>query len=163
MKHYVSATKPNRLMLFRETAAVYCENHTEHIYRLRVQNSEFLNVEPGGKFINHCTSKWMSRRIRTWTKMTDSIKSEITLLVLFQATYFNYDWRYLGEPSSLCNQPYAQSEMKPAAYTVCDNVLFYFTVNATIFVCLLCYIQHYMFRSKWIIFRWWRFYIIFRL
>jgi hypothetical protein len=27
--HYVSATKPNRLMLFRETVAVYCENHTE--------------------------------------------------------------------------------------------------------------------------------------
>jgi hypothetical protein len=24
--HYVSATKPNRLMLFRETVAVYCEN-----------------------------------------------------------------------------------------------------------------------------------------
>jgi hypothetical protein len=29
--HYVSATKPNRLMLFRERVAVYCENHTEHI------------------------------------------------------------------------------------------------------------------------------------
>jgi uncharacterized membrane protein len=28
--HYVSATKPNQLMLFRETVAVYCENHTEH-------------------------------------------------------------------------------------------------------------------------------------
>jgi hypothetical protein len=28
--HYVSATKPNRLMLFRETVAVYCDNHTEH-------------------------------------------------------------------------------------------------------------------------------------
>jgi hypothetical protein len=26
-KHYVSATKHNRLMLFRETVAVYCENH----------------------------------------------------------------------------------------------------------------------------------------
>jgi hypothetical protein len=29
-RHYVSATKPSRLMLFRETVAVYCENHTEH-------------------------------------------------------------------------------------------------------------------------------------
>jgi predicted Zn-dependent protease with MMP-like domain len=29
-KHYVSATEPNGLMLFRETVAVYCENHTEH-------------------------------------------------------------------------------------------------------------------------------------
>jgi hypothetical protein len=28
--HYVSATKPNRLMLFGETVSVYCENHTEH-------------------------------------------------------------------------------------------------------------------------------------
>jgi predicted Zn-dependent protease with MMP-like domain len=28
--HYLSATKPNRLILFRETVAVYCENHTEH-------------------------------------------------------------------------------------------------------------------------------------
>jgi hypothetical protein len=28
--HYVSATMPNRLMLFREPVAVYCDNHTEH-------------------------------------------------------------------------------------------------------------------------------------
>jgi hypothetical protein len=28
--HYVSATKPNRLMLFREIIAVYCENHMKH-------------------------------------------------------------------------------------------------------------------------------------
>jgi hypothetical protein len=34
--HYVSATKPNRLMLFREIIAVYCENHTEHIIALKV-------------------------------------------------------------------------------------------------------------------------------
>jgi hypothetical protein len=27
---YVSATHPNRLMVFKETVAVYCENHTEH-------------------------------------------------------------------------------------------------------------------------------------
>jgi hypothetical protein len=33
--HYVSATKPNRLMLFRETVAVYCENHTEHTDSIR--------------------------------------------------------------------------------------------------------------------------------
>jgi hypothetical protein len=29
---YISATKPNRLMLLRETVAVYCENPTEHKY-----------------------------------------------------------------------------------------------------------------------------------
>jgi hypothetical protein len=36
--HYVSATKPNRLILFRETIAVYCENHTEHTDTLCGQN-----------------------------------------------------------------------------------------------------------------------------
>jgi hypothetical protein len=29
-KHITSATEPNRLMLFGETVAVYCENHTKH-------------------------------------------------------------------------------------------------------------------------------------
>jgi hypothetical protein len=28
--HYVSASKPNQLMLFIDTVIVYCENHTEH-------------------------------------------------------------------------------------------------------------------------------------
>jgi hypothetical protein len=27
---HVSATEPNRLMVFGETVAAYCENHTEH-------------------------------------------------------------------------------------------------------------------------------------
>jgi hypothetical protein len=39
--HYVSATKPNRLMLSGETLAVYCENHTEHTDTLCGQNGEF--------------------------------------------------------------------------------------------------------------------------
>jgi hypothetical protein len=39
--HYVSATKPNRLILFRETVAVYCGNHTEHINTLCGDNPEF--------------------------------------------------------------------------------------------------------------------------
>jgi hypothetical protein len=33
--HYVSTTKPNRLMLFRERVAVYYESHTKHINILR--------------------------------------------------------------------------------------------------------------------------------
>jgi hypothetical protein len=37
--HYVPATNPNRLMLFRETVSVYCENHTEHKYTLWAGNS----------------------------------------------------------------------------------------------------------------------------
>jgi hypothetical protein len=39
--HYVSVTKPNRLMLFRGTVAVYCENHKEHTNTLCGQNAEF--------------------------------------------------------------------------------------------------------------------------
>jgi hypothetical protein len=42
--HYVTATKPNRLMLFRYIIAVYCENHTEHINTLRGQKAQVLNV-----------------------------------------------------------------------------------------------------------------------
>jgi hypothetical protein len=37
-------------MLFRETVAVYCENHTEHVNTLRGQNAEFYNVEAGGTY-----------------------------------------------------------------------------------------------------------------
>jgi hypothetical protein len=48
--HYVSATKPNRLMLFGETVAVYCENHTEHTDTLCGQNA-------GGTYSNHWVSK----------------------------------------------------------------------------------------------------------
>jgi hypothetical protein len=44
-KHYVSATKPNRLMLFREIIAVYCENHTEHINTLCGQNAVILMLK----------------------------------------------------------------------------------------------------------------------
>jgi hypothetical protein len=40
--HYVSVTEPNKLMLFRETVAVYCENHTEHINTLCGQNAVLM-------------------------------------------------------------------------------------------------------------------------
>jgi hypothetical protein len=40
----VSATETNRLMLFRETVAVYCENHTEHTNTLCGQNAEALYI-----------------------------------------------------------------------------------------------------------------------
>jgi hypothetical protein len=52
--HYVSATKPNRLMLFRETVAVSCENHTEHTRTLCGQNTEFYYVNAGGTYSNRC-------------------------------------------------------------------------------------------------------------
>jgi hypothetical protein len=46
--HYVSARKPNRLMLFRAVTAVYSGNHVKHIIKLCAQNAEFLNT---GRYI----------------------------------------------------------------------------------------------------------------
>jgi hypothetical protein len=51
--HYVSATKTNRLMLFGETVAVYCENHTEYTDTLCGQNAEFWCVKTSGTYSNH--------------------------------------------------------------------------------------------------------------
>jgi hypothetical protein len=42
--HYVSATETNRLMLFGEIIAVYCENHMEHINTLCGQIAETLYI-----------------------------------------------------------------------------------------------------------------------
>jgi hypothetical protein len=42
--YYVSATKPNQLMLFKETVAVYFKNHTEHTDTLYGQNAEFFGI-----------------------------------------------------------------------------------------------------------------------
>jgi hypothetical protein len=43
--HYVSATEPNRLMLFGETAAVYFKNHTEHINTARTsQETHYVSA-----------------------------------------------------------------------------------------------------------------------
>jgi hypothetical protein len=50
-KDYVSATKPNRLMLFKEIIAVYCENHTEHTNTLCGQNAEFSSYLTGKRNI----------------------------------------------------------------------------------------------------------------
>jgi hypothetical protein len=51
--HYVTVTKPNRLMLFMETVAVYCEKNMEHINKLCGQNAEFWYVKAGGTYGNH--------------------------------------------------------------------------------------------------------------
>jgi hypothetical protein len=40
-------------MLFRETVAVYCENHTEHINTPCEQNAEFLYFKAGGAYCYH--------------------------------------------------------------------------------------------------------------
>jgi hypothetical protein len=40
-------------MLFGETVAVYCENHTEHADTLCGQNAEFWCVKAGGTYSDH--------------------------------------------------------------------------------------------------------------
>jgi hypothetical protein len=50
--HYFT-TKTNRLMLFGETVAVYCEDRTEHTDTLCGQNAEFWYVKAGGTYPNH--------------------------------------------------------------------------------------------------------------
>jgi hypothetical protein len=40
-------------MLFRETVAVYCENHTEHTDSLRGKNAEFRCTKIDGTNSNH--------------------------------------------------------------------------------------------------------------
>jgi hypothetical protein len=44
-------------MLFRETVAVYCENHMEHTDTLCGQNAEFWYVKAGGIYSNHSALK----------------------------------------------------------------------------------------------------------
>jgi hypothetical protein len=53
--HYVSVTKTNQLMLFREIITTYCENHMKHTNTSCGQNTGFLNVTAGGTYSYHCT------------------------------------------------------------------------------------------------------------
>jgi hypothetical protein len=55
--YYVSATEPNRLMLFRETVAVYCENRTEHTDTFCGQNADFYYVKACGAYTDHWALK----------------------------------------------------------------------------------------------------------
>jgi hypothetical protein len=42
--HYVSATKPNRLMLCEEIAAVHCEDQTKHLNTLLGQSFRVVKL-----------------------------------------------------------------------------------------------------------------------
>jgi hypothetical protein len=44
-------------MLFRETKAVYCENHTKHKNILCEQSAEFQEEGAGGAYSNHWVLK----------------------------------------------------------------------------------------------------------
>jgi broad-specificity NMP kinase len=50
--HYVSTTEPNRLMLFREIIAVYCESHVKHTNTLRGQIAEASVRYPGEELLS---------------------------------------------------------------------------------------------------------------
>jgi hypothetical protein len=43
-KYYVSATEPNRLMLFGESVAAYCENHAEHRYSPYLAGNHYVSA-----------------------------------------------------------------------------------------------------------------------
>jgi hypothetical protein len=45
---HITVTKTNRLTLFKEMIAVYCENHTKP-----VTNSQLLTVKAGGTYSYH--------------------------------------------------------------------------------------------------------------
>jgi thioredoxin-related protein len=47
--HYVSFTETNRLILFGETVAVYCENHTEHTDTVRTSQETHYVSTTGSK------------------------------------------------------------------------------------------------------------------
>jgi hypothetical protein len=54
---YVSSTKTNQLILFREKVTVYCENHTKPTNALCGQNAEFYYVKADGIYGNHWALK----------------------------------------------------------------------------------------------------------
>jgi hypothetical protein len=58
VKNSVSMTKPNRLILFREIIAVYCENQTEPTNTLCGQCTElhFMSVKAAGSWGYHSVS-----------------------------------------------------------------------------------------------------------
>jgi hypothetical protein len=47
-------------MLFRETVAVYCKNHTEHTDTLCGQNAQIQCVKAGGVYGNHWALKGLN-------------------------------------------------------------------------------------------------------
>jgi hypothetical protein len=84
--HYVSATKSNRLMLFREIIAVYCENHMEHINTLCGQNAVYIN----------------SVRASQETHYVSATKSN--RLMLFREIIAVYCENHMAHINTLCGQ-----------------------------------------------------------
>jgi hypothetical protein len=76
--HYVSATEPNRLMLFGETVAVYCENHTEHINTLCGHFSPYLTANTLRFITEHTDAMWQLPYIPVDTGTDDATRASET-------------------------------------------------------------------------------------
>jgi hypothetical protein len=83
--HYVSAAKPNRLMLFKETVAVYCENRTKHRYTLWAERSIY-------KFSTYLTGNILRLAINP------------NRLMLFKETVAVYCENHTEYTNTLCGQ-----------------------------------------------------------
>jgi hypothetical protein len=69
--------KANRLMLFGETVAVYCKNHTEHIDTRCGQNAVFQCVIAGGK----CSNRWALKGLNGKSGLPSVVASRKLLVV----------------------------------------------------------------------------------
>jgi hypothetical protein len=91
--HYTSATNINRLMLFNETVAVYCENHTKHTDTLCGQNAEFQHVKTGGIYGTHGLKMINNFKIyRKWGVLLYSIRKHFAhyCLLTFNWSAYNH-------------------------------------------------------------------------
>jgi translation initiation factor IF-1 len=86
--HHLTATKPNQLMLFGETVAVYCENHTEHTDTLCGQNEDFWYVNP----------------VRTSQETHHVTATKPNQLMLFGETVAVYCENHTEHTNTLCGQ-----------------------------------------------------------
>jgi hypothetical protein len=55
--HYVSAAENERLMLFGEIIAAYCENHVKDMNTLSWHTAQLWYVKTGGTYSKHWTLK----------------------------------------------------------------------------------------------------------
>jgi hypothetical protein len=85
--YYLSVTEPNWVMPFRETVAVYCENHTEHTDTPCGLNAIYIHTY---KFSSYLTGNTLRLRHKaqylTWN----------TLRLRHKAQLVNAVWRNLG-------------------------------------------------------------------
>jgi hypothetical protein len=85
--HYFSVTKPNRLILFRETLVICCENHAEHTNTLCGQNAEFCNIY---KFSSYLTGNTLRPRYKA--QPVNAVKETVAVYCENHTEYINTLW-----------------------------------------------------------------------